>query len=344
MNLKCIDRGATNFEVGFRLLDEQKVQLMLLKLPLGDGSFIRNKFVAIHNIGAQCPAVKRSKLNAKLQEAMKTIGVSENILEVSVPSELSLELIITRMEKLFVSDKGEVDVASLRSDITKRMSQDVPPATLKSTALGSASAGVKRAAEKGLPLDKLIDLVKKGQSEYNWVLFSCSKGTLVLVEGGDDGLFGFTAKLPADQILFGLVRITVGTGRFKRSKWIFLQWTGDEVGAVARGRAKEQSAIALARVGPVATELTLVGREEAQVQPILARLEQLFVADNIVGAEPIAKLTEEDYRQALIAEARENSTPSPPPQEAPAAISIDESLGLLRQDRGGLYWVLFDVA
>jgi hypothetical protein len=342
MNLKCVDRGVTNFEAGFRLLDEQKVQLMLLKLPLGDGSFVRNKFVAIHNIGAQCPAVKRSKLNAKLHDAMKIIGVSENILEVSVPSELSLEVIITRLEKLFVSDKGEVDVAGLRADITKRISQEAPVLQKNATS-GSAGATAKRAVDKGLQVDKVLDLVKQGQSEYNWVLFSCPKGIPVLVEGGDDGLFGLTAKLSTDQILFGLVRITVGTGRFKRSKWIFVQWIGDEVGAVARGRAKEQYTVSLARVGPVATELTLVGKEEAQVQPILARLDQLFVSDNIVGAEPIAKLTEENYRQALIAEARENSPPSPPPQEPAAPISVEESLGLLRQERGGLFWVLLDV-
>ena len=61
--LICSARGSGGVEDGFQRLDDGVVQFMLVKFPVGSGTFKRNKFVYVHHIGPHCPAVKRGKWN-----------------------------------------------------------------------------------------------------------------------------------------------------------------------------------------------------------------------------------------------------------------------------------------
>eukprot|EP01052_Picozoa_sp_SAG31_P086112 SAG31_NODE_46710_length_253_cov_0.675325_1_plen_60_part_10 len=42
--------------------------------------------------------------------------------------------------------------------------------------------------------------------------------------------------LSTHRVLYGLVRMSFGTGIFRRSKWVYLQWAGVGMSAMARGR------------------------------------------------------------------------------------------------------------
>ena len=41
-----------------------------------------------------------------------------------------------------------------------------------------------------------------------------------------------------DQVYFGLLRLAFGTGRYRRTKWAFVSWSGEKMPFMRRGPAK----------------------------------------------------------------------------------------------------------
>eukprot|EP00658_Telonema_sp_P-2_P067600 TRINITY_DN56516_c0_g1_i1.p1 TRINITY_DN56516_c0_g1~~TRINITY_DN56516_c0_g1_i1.p1 ORF type:complete len:144 (-),score=25.43 TRINITY_DN56516_c0_g1_i1:79-510(-) len=58
-----------------------------------------------------------------------------------------------------------------------------------------------------------------------------------LVNGGGGGVPELNELLEEGAIQYGLIRMSFGTGRFRRTKYIFFQWAGDAVSAMKKGRA-----------------------------------------------------------------------------------------------------------
>lgn len=59
------------------------------------------------------------------------------------------------------------------------------------------------------------------------------------VEFGMPGIGSITEMqqaLDSSQVYYGLIRMGFGSGKFRRTKWCFVHWSGDEVGAVLRGK------------------------------------------------------------------------------------------------------------
>ena len=42
--------------------------------------------------------------------------------------------------------------------------------------------------------------------------------------------------LHPELVLYGLVRMSFGSGRFRRTKWVFIHWSGPKVPMVKRGQ------------------------------------------------------------------------------------------------------------
>ncbi len=65
---------------------------------------------------------------------------------------------------------------------------------------------------------------------FNWALFkphtTTGSGGLDFFNAGSGSIEEMRRWLPADEVLFGLLRLGFASGRFRRTKFIFVHWSG----------------------------------------------------------------------------------------------------------------------
>lgn len=124
-SLKCVARGASDLSEGFVHLNDDLVQFMLIKFPVGQGTFKRNKYVYVHYVGPNCGAVRRGKWNSQLGSVVSRIGPTSAGIQATSKAELSFEDLVTKMRSVFVSDAGGAfSIAKLKEEYTSRMKEE----------------------------------------------------------------------------------------------------------------------------------------------------------------------------------------------------------------------------
>jgi len=195
----------------------------------------------------------------------------------------------------------------------------------------------------------------------NWVLLEAR--TLQLHSSGLGGLEDLKTHLAEDQVLFGALRLSFGSGI---TKHIFVHWVGPRVSVVQRGLLNARLARAASTVGQ---HCAVTFRREAhrlndlQLEDIVNELRRLTVVDGIAAADGIAasRISAAEYLAALKEEtsARERESrgslcpvaeadPEPLPEmsqedEAPKAekaIDIKDAIREVRKTSGNWNWVL----
>lgn len=352
----------------FRSLDDSLVQFVLLKFPVGSGTFKRNKFIYVHTVGPQCGIVKRGKCNAELGNVLRLFLATHAGLEWTVgKDDLTFEAVVTKLQKVFVSDDGSFSVAKIQEEYNRRLAEeaakmviDVPLAELGQGASppGSPIRRRKLATELGLQLEAVLKAVREDVSPFNWCTFQLAPPKeLRLVEAGSNGLFEVVEHLDDDKLLFGIVRMAFGVGRFRRSKHIFFMWAGDAVGAVQKARAGAQQQDIVKLVGPCNAEIRLMGKADLSPEAIIAKVKSAFVVDNInLPAGEVKKaFSTDEYILALQEEQKATSAFYQEPEDMPVAAAaaappkptdfdVAETVRLIRADEGGLTWGIFQVA
>eukprot|EP00672_Neobodo_designis_P010342 CAMPEP_0174856668 /NCGR_PEP_ID=MMETSP1114-20130205/36156_1 /TAXON_ID=312471 /ORGANISM="Neobodo designis, Strain CCAP 1951/1" /LENGTH=373 /DNA_ID=CAMNT_0016091473 /DNA_START=49 /DNA_END=1170 /DNA_ORIENTATION=- len=367
--LICSARGSGGVEDGFQRLDDGVVQFMLIKFPVGSGTFKRNKFVYVHHIGPHCPAVKRGKWNAELDNVLKRFQVSAGLAHSDGKAGLSFDLLVNKLQKVFVADNGTFDLAALRDEYNKRLEEEkakmekdaddndeVDNGSMAPGSPGSPLRVRKMATDLGATLPMVLKAIAEEMGPFNWVTVLPPKapgGEPQLVQAGSNGLFELMDTLEEDKILFGVVRVGFGTGRFRRTKRIAFQWNGDAVGAVAKGKANAlRDSFSLM---PTNAIVTFNGSEDATVESFLRNVEKWFVVDHInmqstkdapkaVSAEEYVKALEEEQKanSAFYNEPEEYQSPPASPTRN-RTYDVEETIKLIRADEGGLTWGIFQI-
>jgi hypothetical protein len=62
---------------------------------------------------------------------------------------------------------------------------------------------------------------------------SIYKDHLRLVNAGSKGINQMASIVKDTEVYFGIIRVAFGTGRFRRTKWVFVSWSGDKVSCSA---------------------------------------------------------------------------------------------------------------
>lgn len=358
---ECVARGSDSVNNAFAQLDDTRVQFMLIKFPVGSGTFKRTKYVYVHFVGPKCGIVKRGKWNAQLGNILSLFQASSGV-EVDSKEVLSFEYLITQLKKVFVADDGSFSLQKIQEEYNKRIAEEIAKA--QSAAVGlqdneprSPIRQRKLAVELGLNTESVLKALREDLGPFNWATFEANPQKLVLVQGGSGGIFELVDELPDDKVVFGLMRLAFGTGRFRRTKHIFFQWSGDGVGAVAKGKANMSFSAMAAALAPHSFELRLVGKSDASPQAILDRVKGVFTVDNIElptsdGKLKKATFSAEEYIQSLLEEqnkvrdfynepeslAEAATAPLPPNR-----FNVAESIALIQKDVGGFAWGIFQV-
>lgn len=109
----------------------------------------------------------------------------------------------------------------------------------------SGGAGVLHTASHATSpsLDAAVRLVRAELGAYNWVLLAPGpSGEAVLLDAGNGSVNQMAQTLRDDQVCFGMLRMGFGKGQFRRSKWIFVKFSGERVPALKRGLANAHDA------------------------------------------------------------------------------------------------------
>ena len=104
-------------------------------------------------------------------------------------------------------------------------------------------------------------------SEFNFV----NAGSLSLPE--------MKNWLKDDQVLFGLVRMGFGCGRFRRIKWIFICWSGSGVGHIKRARAQSNRGTLKTKLGATSVDIEAACAEEITLDIVIEKVRRATVVD-----------------------------------------------------------------
>jgi len=121
------------------------------------------------------------------------------------------------------------------------------PAKLRS-ALEACKDVPRCVAESEWSAQQALDAMEKDSSPYNWVLLEPTK--LDLHSAGCGGLDELKECLPADKVLFGVLRLCFPreSGAPPIAKYLFIHWIGPKVSVVQRGRWNSKLEDAVSKV------------------------------------------------------------------------------------------------
>eukprot|EP00038_Savillea_parva_P030749 m.80055 g.80055 ORF g.80055 m.80055 type:complete len:576 (+) comp9319_c0_seq3:41-1768(+) len=217
-------------------LDDSTIQWGLLRFTLGSGTFKRNKMILIHFNGDNVSGLHKAKLNRHGPEVTRLFGDTAAKLTMDEVADVTLDNVIKQTSKLFTADAHmDVSIGDIKSEY-EQMLLETRRQEIEAMIKGDADTAKRQTAKAmGVSTAEALKLVHKPLGPFNWALFSIDGTQINLWDAGSLGVAEMTKLLPKDEILCGVVRMGFGTGKFRRTKWISLWWSGSEVGAHKRG-------------------------------------------------------------------------------------------------------------
>lgn len=152
--------------------------------------------------------------------------------------------------------------------------------------------------------------------------------------------------LKDDEVLFGIVRMGFGSGKFRRIKWIHIRWKGPSVSAVARGKMQAKSGEMHDRLSPFSVTIEANSLEDCALESIIERVQKTSIVDGGGGdSDQRDKYSMKDFLEALEEEKKATAEffgdvddGTRPPE--PAA---HEAIQAVRTEGGAKNWVLLEL-
>jgi hypothetical protein len=218
--MDCIASGHGGLEDLVEALDEERVIFGMMKFSLGDGMFAREKFVYLHFNGADCKGMKKAKDNSKKEPTVKAMGGAHTEMNFERKEDISIEGIVDHCLRYLVIDGGTYNKAQMQEIIEQQMEKQ-------------ETGKIGTATELGMdPSDDFMAILEQVRSEggkFNWILANPEPGRPSFHEAGTGSLPEMRQYLHPELVLYGLVRMAFGSGRFRRYKWVFIHWSGPSV-------------------------------------------------------------------------------------------------------------------
>jgi len=168
---------------------------------------------------------------------------------------------------------------------------------------------------------------------------------------GELGIPELAEHLPKkdNKVLFGAMKIKVGTGKFQRCKTLFVHFNGINCPGLLRGKSNGKLGAVHKIIGDHHASFKCDERKEFTIDTVFDQVGHLFVTDNIQGSQSVfqSEWTLEDIKrqyQKQIEEKREEflkKIEARPRKPIKKMSRVKEILGLVRSDFGWVNWCLF---
>lgn len=326
-------------------MDDHTVQFGLIKIDIGSGSFKRSKMVFVHLQGENAGAVAKGRLNTMKGSVKEAVGATHAEVQVYSAEECTTEAVLKQLGSVMsMDDMGGFSIAKMTEDY-EAMIASAGPALAAGGDILARAATRQTAAEMGtVEAAKALEAVKQPLGPFNWALFKPS-ATLELHNAGSMSVNEMTKWLAADQVLFGLLRMGFGVGKFRRVKWICLHWSGESVSPVKRGRANATKKDVLKALEPFSLTISASDHDEMSLESIIEKVKRTAVVDGGDADTDEDPYSLESFMKALREEAAANAEFFGEEAEAeedgdlPLKATVDSVVG-----DGGFNWMLIGKA
>eukprot|EP01063_Lacrimia_lanifica_P008224 TRINITY_DN1530_c0_g2_i1.p1 TRINITY_DN1530_c0_g2~~TRINITY_DN1530_c0_g2_i1.p1 ORF type:complete len:825 (+),score=420.85 TRINITY_DN1530_c0_g2_i1:72-2546(+) len=306
-------RGTSVLDEVAEFLDDEKVQFILTQMPLGSGTFKRNKWLFLTYVGEKVKMMTKAKHVQKSGAVSEIFGSTHASLTLTQRDQVNLEYVLESLKHVFVADDGTFSIAALREEITRNVEQaqeEQQEALEEAVRQTMAELPTVRptAAGIGLGAEEVMAELRKPLGAFNWALFEANVNELEMVDAGSDSLIEMAEYVDEKKVQYALVRLAFGIGPFRRTKWMVLTFVGEEVPAVKRGRMLALRGDMEELLRPHQVTLECRGRDALEVQSVIERVRPYIVADEIekAGGKSLGsrqmKVTMADFEQALAEE------------------------------------------
>jgi len=360
--------GSGGVEELAQQLDNGMVSWALLRFQVGGGTFARVKCVAVHCNGQDTPVILRGQLNSRGQEVLMDLGDVHANVEVVCAEDLTVEYLCERLLPLFATDDMSYSLQALRAEYGKsvaemqefirqqqeearRQEEEARAREAREAALAAEAAEAEMCEYAVMPTwEEALQAVGSDRDSYNWALLEPTQ--LALFRAGYGGLEEMRAWLPADRVLFGLLRLSFGGGEGEGggatrthadiTKHVFVHWVGPAVGAIKRGRWNAQlqdASRVISSRAAVAFKREAHDLKSLDLEELMSEVRRVTVIDRRAATSrtvAAARICAEEYAKALAEEGRrraaaealageakrraaEAARPEPSPEEAAAA-------------------------
>eukprot|EP00042_Codosiga_hollandica_P024734 m.105796 g.105796 ORF g.105796 m.105796 type:complete len:363 (-) comp51660_c0_seq1:149-1237(-) len=342
ITLKVVAAGAGGVEEMSGSLNDDAIQFGILKFAFGQGTFQRIKLIFVHFNGENVSGVKKGKVNAKKGSVIQLCGTTHAEYLMESKADCSVDAIFTKMEKIFVSDdKQNFSIASMKADYERMIAE----AKLRAMEMASGPKR-KTAAEMGIDIsgERALKAVREPMGPFNWVLLIPNASKLEFVNAGSLSVDEMSEWLKPDQVYYGLLRMGFGSGKFRRTKWISIWWSGESVSAVKRGKFGALEGDMMKRVEPFSLTVSARNPDEITLKAVIDKVRRATVVDgDEVGAseDPFSM---EQFMLALKEEMEANKDFFGDVGTAQRERDFETTLKEIRENNGPLTWGLFEIA
>jgi hypothetical protein len=192
------------------------------------------RYVFVQYAGPAAPAVRRGRHVGQASFVKEAMGGAHATMVFSEPEDATVDAVLTRLLSIMTADDGEYSLADLKSLIEAQIAKAQLAADV-----GGDGRHVRTAAEMAnhdFGWRECLKYVASSHGPFNWLLVEPNVDNPRLYNSGSGSVMEMVEWLDTSKVLYGLVRMSFGTGQFRRTKWVWLQWSGDDVGAMQRSR------------------------------------------------------------------------------------------------------------
>jgi len=358
--LRVLGSGSGGIDEMHDLLDDEdaSVQWAFLKFELGSGAFRRSKQLFLHINGAQAPAMARGRANQytpAVQNYLRspaTNGAGSKgfhaSLTVQSKEEVTTEQLLSRVMSFLVSDDlGDHSVQWMLKEYEDQIRE-----ASKNSGSDGGRAGRNIPGHDSRALftggREALQALRDPEGSWNWMLLRPDPQSLPLVSGGVGSIEEMRECLAEheDEVLAGLLRMSFGDGRLRRTKHVLVLAVGRRAGPVARGRiasARKPLERALAEFVHISCTMEVASSEDLTLEEVIDRVRRAaHIDDEVLEGDSAGRqlISADAFRKALAEERRAAATQSAGRSNRYANLPVKDVLGLLHAD-SRLNWALF---
>jgi len=128
-------------------------------------------------------------------------------------------------------------------------------------------------------LAEVYQEIRKDSSDTNWCCFGYDGNKIVLQNKGSGGLNELANSFQDDQCQYAYLRVVSGDQESRRTKFVFLSWCGDGVGALKRAKMSVHKASVKQVVKDFSIEIHATTRDDLKEEEVMTKVKKAGGAD-----------------------------------------------------------------
>jgi len=226
------------------------------------------KFVYITFLGSAISVMRRAKistLKGTVTEAFEPFHAE--MLNATSVEEVNDEALTALLHQMFgnaVEAGGDAD--------TMRIGQSTVRITQKNAARKGSVWSDRQKVEVAAGVEEALRDVRSDATPTNWMLSTFSGEALSLVGSGSGGAAELAARLSADGVYYGLVRLTEQIDSSATVKFVFISFLGEQLGVMQKAKMSTLKGTITETFTPFHTELINASSADEVTDAALAEL------------------------------------------------------------------------